>query len=306
MVSINKMMLSMTMIVLFVSTTISSASLASSIDFNGKETKKHDEDITIHHNDMVLNEPTILRKTSIGKLMKQKEDEQQGHNNNHVDNIMKQKDVTMFHRTMADDCVVDEGEIRAAVSSNRPKINLCTRYIQLANEILLFSRNIQFNCVLTDKNEKCTIDAKKNDRHFWIDNSIISFKGISFVNGKNINVNDNNNDGGSLYINSASTVDIMDCDFSYNEAATDKGGVIAIKNSVSSIVNVTMLNNKAFTEGGAIHINDCFDIRITDSVISSNYASKVSFFLMTYHFNDIFLSTNTKYLPDILLLLLLL
>ena len=110
--SINFMMFSVMIYVMFLSIRTASSS---SIEYNGVETKKQ-EDVIIHHNDMIIHdEPTILRKTTIGKLnLKQKEDEQQGHN-----------DITLFHRTMADDCVFDEADLISAVSKDPRNINIC-------------------------------------------------------------------------------------------------------------------------------------------------------------------------------------
>lgn len=79
--------------------------------------------------------------------------------------------------------------------------------------------------------------------------------------------------GGSIYINSTSTIDIIECNFYNNESPTS-GGAIYVNNSVTNMVNVTLMNNKA-SFGGAIYL-DYNNGNMIDIIFSNNIVDLVS------------------------------
>lgn len=83
-------------------------------------------------------------------------------------------------------------------------------------------------------------------RHFVIVASNILFNNMIFING----FVPDYTAGGSLIILDASTVKIIECSFFSNFAT--RVGAIVIQRSISTMENVTMIGNKAVSNGGAV------------------------------------------------------
>ena len=189
------------------------------------------------------------------------DDEQKHQEYYHVDDTITiiTKEVAVFNHRMTQNCVTNEEELRHAVndandisSSTPTNIDICKKYIIMTSQIDINDKSIQFNCIiLSNQSELCTFDVQIISRHFWIQNSIVLFKQLVFMNGKVSGNGYNNSSGGSLYINNASTVDIIiNCSFFTNEASRD-GGAIYINNSASNLT----ISNSILTYNTAITVS---------------------------------------------------
>lgn len=242
------------------------------------ENKHQDNDELIQQQ----NEMMVQEHTNISTIGKWGEKEDQKHEHNYINDKMTSDAVALTHR-MTQECVNDENKLRSAVSNapNRSSlistdILICKEYIAINSEINILIKDIRFSCGgYYGIFKKCTIDSQKKSRHFNINNSIISFKEIIFING---NGSGSDDDGGSLRIDGASTIDIIECDFNDNEVTLSNfGGLgvsVYVKRSISKLVDTTMTNNKAY-KGGAIYLEDS-NANMINSGFTYNLASWVS------------------------------
>jgi predicted outer membrane repeat protein len=183
--------------------------------------------------------------------------------------------VEVVKRLSALACVLNESELRAAVTGAPTglkiltDIDLCSNKITLTSEINVDNQYINFQCNQSDKTKKCVIDGQSLTRHFNISNSITSFEGIIFTNGnatsKGLWLTDDGEhsyaQGGSLLMFN-SLVDVIECDFTKNVAELGKGQFGGAIFSYLSNLNMTRCNmmyntaaskrNDTFSYGGAI------------------------------------------------------
>lgn len=124
---------------------------------------------------------------------------------------------TISSAALDSNCVITEDQLKSAVNnannslSKQTIVDVCTSYINMTSQINVFNKSIQLRCVLPNITQKCTLDVQKKSRHFLIQNSILLFKQLIFVNGSV-----SGSDGGSLKIN-GSSVEILDSNFLTNQ-----------------------------------------------------------------------------------------
>jgi hypothetical protein len=184
-------------------------------------------------------------------------------------------DISVFRRITTATCITSERGLRKAILdapsfyTTPTYINLCTKLLKIdtskpnnytrSRGIHLIHKYIHFNCSLPNVTEKCTLDAQRTSRHFYIENSIVSFKNIIFMNGKGTKDITTYPEGsiyllgGSLWVNS-SALEINECYFRNNEASEDQSGLGGALASISSTIQImkTELNHNRAYSGGAI------------------------------------------------------
>ena len=114
-----------------------------------------------------------------------------------------------------------------------------------------------------------TLNASDKSSIFRITNNAhVILKNIVFSNA-------NATDGGAIYVEAGSTIDIIDCTFINNHASNNGGAVFLAADSLtstSSIDNSIFTNNTAGNNGGAIF--DTFStLNVTQSTFSYNNAT---------------------------------
>ena len=122
---------------------------------------------------------------------------------------------------------------------------------------------------ITIKGNGYTLNAANNASIFRItNNSHVILENIVFANG-------NATDGGAIYVESGSTIEIINCTFQNNFASNNGGAIFMAADSLtstSSIFNSIFTSNHAGNNGGAI-FDTLSTINITQSTFSYNNAT---------------------------------
>ena len=115
-----------------------------------------------------------------------------------------------------------------------------------------------------------TLDAKNLGPIFTLGTSGVSFKDITFKNGRSIKggaffcewdgvfvncsfVNNSAREGGAVY-NMIGECSFVNCSFVNNSASSDGGAICGDYSSSASIINCSFVNNSASSDGGAVFI----------------------------------------------------
>lgn len=170
-----------------------------------------------------------------------------------------------YRRSLQNFCVVDETGFRKAIMmASTTRIDICVPFMNIDASIpnsnttyqgiyLQNKRQLLIRCNTTTP--PCIINAQGLSRHFYTNQSNITFRDIIFQNGNSRKDIVQQKDGGVLYTDKSS-IRFERCQFIYNIGSD--GGVIASTSSRIEFIGGTIKsptlfdNNTAYYDGGVI------------------------------------------------------